>query len=134
MHYMYKAELWTLALLENFFSGSADAVTEEHLTVDMGYPSGTTEMVAFPKTIFIKADFPMLGGSIHDCVELFVTKDGNDVTCDASTRRRHHRECKLTVASEGTIQAHSRLSGLRGSFFYVTFVLDNGKTANHAIS
>ena len=110
-------------------------MTEEHLTVDMGYPSGYTKVLqAFPKTISIKAPFPMLGGRIHDCVELFVTKDRNDVTCDASTRRANHRECKLTVDSEGTIQAHSRLSGLRGSFFYVTFVLDNGKTAIHAIS
>ena len=76
----------------------------------------------------------MFGDSIHNCTKLFVTKDDNDVTCDALTGRALYLECKLKLTSAGVIMAHSRLSGLRGSVVHASFLLDNGKTANHAIS
>ena len=77
----------------------------------------------------IEAKFPRFGPVTHNCVELDVMQNGGPLPCTILMTRPEYLECQLTVRSEGTIKAQSRLRGLRSSLYYVNVFLPEGKAA-----
>ena len=113
-----------------YLSEPPDALTAGNLTIEIvDYTIGQTiEVTQFPFILYLEAHLPGTTGETYRCVDLQVFKDFQNISCTTLTHRFLVQECRLEVDSEGTIQAESRVSGLRGSMVSVVIMLRDGKT------